>query len=121
MVKIKVTACELNGRKVGRITGLVTLDNDATIQEALDYNYVVGKKDSIKAVVAGVLKAMVDGAIYFKRRVVSHFNASAKNFIVSATASSVSAVRHQFEMWHDEVRSSKAGEKIGTGPQVTIS
>jgi len=61
MVKVKVAACELNGRKVGRIIGLVTLDNDATIQEALDYNYVVGKKDSIKAVVAGVLKAMVDG------------------------------------------------------------
>jgi hydroxymethylpyrimidine pyrophosphatase-like HAD family hydrolase len=51
----------LGEQRVGRIEDLVTLDNDTTIQEALDYGYVVGKKESIKQLVSGVLKAMVDG------------------------------------------------------------
>lgn len=61
MVQMKVMTQVLDGRRVGRFAELVTLDNDATIQEALDFGYVVGKKESVKATVAGVLKAMIDG------------------------------------------------------------
>lgn len=61
MVQMKVATRLLDGRRVGRFTDLITLDNDATIQEALDYGYVVGKKESVKAAVSAVLKAMIDG------------------------------------------------------------
>ena len=60
-MRCKIVTHMLNDRRVGRIADLVTLDNDTTIQEALDYGYVVGKKESIKQLVSGVLKAMVDG------------------------------------------------------------
>ena len=59
--KCKIATYMLGDKRVGRIEGLQTLDNDATIQEAIDYGYVVGKKEAIKLIVAGVLKAMADG------------------------------------------------------------
>lgn len=60
-MRCKIGTHMLGEQRVGRIEDLVTLDNDTTIQEALDYGYVVGKKESIKQLVSGVLKAMVDG------------------------------------------------------------
>ena len=61
MVTMKVSTMSLNGRTVGRFSDLVTLGSDATLQEALDYNYVTGKKSSLAAVAEGVFKAMIDG------------------------------------------------------------
>ena len=61
MVTMKVSTMSLNGRTVGRFSDLVTLGSDATLQEALDYGYVTGKKSSLAAVAEGVLKAMIDG------------------------------------------------------------
>ena len=61
MVTMKVSTMTLNGRTVGRFNDLVTLGSDATLQEALDYNYVTGKKSSLAAVAEGVCKAMIDG------------------------------------------------------------
>lgn len=61
MVTMKVAVGTLNGRHIGRFTDLETLGSDATLQEALDYGYVTGKKSSLAAVAEGVLKAMIDG------------------------------------------------------------
>lgn len=61
MVTLKVQVYDLNGRKVGRIIDQKTLDSDATLEEALSFGYVVGKKSSIKGNVEGVLRCMVDG------------------------------------------------------------
>ena len=61
MVQMKVVAMTLNGRTVGRFIDLETLGSDATLQEALDYGYVTGKKSSLAAVSEGVCKAMIDG------------------------------------------------------------
>ena len=61
MVTMKVSVGTLNGRHIGRFTDLETLGSDATLQEALDYGYVTGKKSSLAAVAEGVLKAMIDG------------------------------------------------------------
>ena len=61
MVTMKVTVGTLNGRNIGRFTDLETLDSDATLQEALDYGYVTGKRPSLAAAAEGVLKAMIDG------------------------------------------------------------
>ena len=60
MVTMKVAVGTLNGRHIGRFTDLETLGSDATLQEALDYGYVTGKKSSLAAVAEGVLKAMID-------------------------------------------------------------
>lgn len=51
----------LNGRRVGRIANLKTLDDDATIKEAVVNGYVVGKPEVIRAQTCGVLKAMLAG------------------------------------------------------------
>ena len=61
MVQMKVATMTLNGCTVGRFSDLVTLGSDATLQEALDYGYVTGKKTSLAAVAEGVCKAMIDG------------------------------------------------------------
>ena len=51
----------LNGRRVGRFANRKTLNNDETIQEAIDGGYVVGKKEIIGATAKGVLRGMVVG------------------------------------------------------------
>lgn len=61
MAQIKIATSILNGRRVGRIVDNQSLDGDATVKEALDYGYVVGKPTSIVAEAQGVLKAMIDG------------------------------------------------------------
>jgi len=51
----------LNGRRVGRFANRKTLNNDETIQEAIDGGYVVGKKEIIGSTTKGVLRGMVMG------------------------------------------------------------
>lgn len=58
---IKITTHVLNDKRVGQIVENPGFDSDATIQEAIDYGYVVGKKEVIKAQAEGVLKAMFKG------------------------------------------------------------
>jgi len=58
---ITIATQMLGNKRVGRIVDGKTLDNDATIQEAIDYGFVVGKKEVIGQAVKGVLKAMADG------------------------------------------------------------
>lgn len=58
---ITIATHMLGDKRVGRIVDGKSLDNDATIQEAIDYGYVVGKKEVIGQAVKGVLKAMSDG------------------------------------------------------------
>ena len=59
--KINITTHLLGDKRVGRIDGRKTLSNDETIAEAIDYGYVVGKKELVSQAVKGVLKAMCDG------------------------------------------------------------
>lgn len=59
--KVKIETQLLGGVRVGRIVDNPGLDSDATVQEAIDYGYVVGKKEAIKSQADGVLKAMVRG------------------------------------------------------------
>ena len=54
---IKITTHVLRDRRVGQIVENPGLDSDATVQEAIDYGYVVGKKEVIKAQAEGVLEA----------------------------------------------------------------
>jgi len=58
---ITIATQMLGDKRVGRIVDGKTLGNDETIQEAIDYAFVVGKKEVIGQSVKGVLKAMVDG------------------------------------------------------------
>lgn len=58
---IKITTHVLGDKRVGQIVENPGLDSDATVQEAIDYGYVVGKKEVIKAQAEGVLKAMFAG------------------------------------------------------------
>lgn len=58
---IKITTHVLGDTRVGQIVENPGLDSDATVQEAIDYGYVVGKKEIIKAQAEGVLKAMFEG------------------------------------------------------------
>lgn len=58
---IKITTHVLGDNRVGQIVENPGLDSDATVQEAIDYGYVVGKKEIIKAQAEGVLKAMFEG------------------------------------------------------------
>ena len=51
----------LNGRRVGNVVDPKSLDNNATIQEAIDYGYAMGKIDQIGYNAKGVLKSMVNG------------------------------------------------------------
>ena len=51
----------LNGRRVGRIANLKTLDDVATIKEAVENGYVVGKPEVVRSQTCGVLKAMLAG------------------------------------------------------------
>lgn len=59
--KLKIATTVLGDRRVGMIVENPGFDSDATIQEAIDNGYVVGKKEVIKAQVEGVLKAMYKG------------------------------------------------------------
>lgn len=59
--KVKIDTQLLGGVRVGHIVDNPGLDSDATVQEAIDYGYVVGKKEAIKSQAEGVLKAMVRG------------------------------------------------------------
>ena len=59
--KINITTHMLGDKRVGTIEGQKTLSNDETIAEAIDYGYVVGKKELVSQSVKGVLKAMADG------------------------------------------------------------
>lgn len=59
--KFKIATNILGDRRVGLIVENPGFDSDATIQEAIDLGYVVGKKEIIKAQVEGVLKAMFKG------------------------------------------------------------
>lgn len=59
--KLKIATSLLGDSRVGQIVDNPGLDSDATIQEAIDYGYVVGKPDAIKTLVNGVLKAMKRG------------------------------------------------------------
>lgn len=61
MAKLVIVTHLLGDRRVGRIVENPGFDSDATIQEAIDLGYVVGKKEVIKAQVEGVLKAMFKG------------------------------------------------------------
>lgn len=61
MAKLKITTNVLGDKRVGMIVENPGFDSDATIQEAIDLGYVVGKKEVIKAQVEGVLKAMFKG------------------------------------------------------------
>ena len=61
MAHLNISTQLLDGRRVGRIINNICLDTDATVQEALDYGHVVGKKESITANAVGILKAMIDG------------------------------------------------------------
>jgi len=58
---ITIATHMLGDKRVGQIVNAKTLNNDETIQEAIDYAYVVGKKEAIGQTVKGVLKAMSDG------------------------------------------------------------
>lgn len=58
---IKVATHVLGDRRVGQIVENPGFDTDATVQEAIDYGYVVGKKEIVRAQVEGVLKAMFAG------------------------------------------------------------
>ena len=51
----------LNGRRVGQVVDPKGLDNNATIQEAVDYGYVMGKIEQIGYNAKGVLKSMING------------------------------------------------------------
>lgn len=53
--QVKIDTHDLNGVRVGQIVDNPGLDSDATVQEAIDYGYVVGKKEAIKAQADGVL------------------------------------------------------------------
>lgn len=59
--KLKIATKILGDRRVGQIVENPGFDSDATIQEAIDNGYVVGKKEVIKAQIEGVLKAMFKG------------------------------------------------------------
>ena len=59
--KLKIATTLLGDRRVGMIVENSGFDSDATIQEAIDLGYVVGKKEVIKAQAEGVLKAMFKG------------------------------------------------------------
>lgn len=59
--KLKIATSLLGDSRVGQIVDNPGLDSDATIKEAIDYGYVVGKPDAIKTLVNGVLKAMKRG------------------------------------------------------------
>lgn len=61
MVKIKIQTHDLNGRQVGQIVDLETLDSNATLKEAIEYGYVTGKQPVLASILEGVLRAMVDG------------------------------------------------------------
>ena len=52
----------LNGRRVGRFANRKTLNNDETIQEAIDGGYVVGKKDIIGASSASSTSSIPSGS-----------------------------------------------------------
>ena len=58
---MKITTHVLGDNRVGQIVENPGLDSDATVQEAIDYGYVVGKKEVVKAQAEGVLKAMFEG------------------------------------------------------------
>ena len=51
----------LNGRRVGQVMDPKSLDNTATIQEAIDYGYALGKVEQIGYNAKGVLKSMING------------------------------------------------------------
>lgn len=59
--RIVIATQVLDGRRVGRIANMKSLDNDATLKEAVDYGYVVGKPEVVKSQVGGTLKAMLAG------------------------------------------------------------
>ena len=61
MVKVIINAHDLNGRNVGQIVNLESLDGDATLHEAIKRGYVTGKEPVLASIVEGVLTAMVDG------------------------------------------------------------
>ena len=59
--KITIETHLLGDKRVSQIVGGKTLNDDETVQEALDYGYVTGKKDLIRSNAHGVLKSMLVG------------------------------------------------------------
>lgn len=59
--QITIATHMLGDQRVGTIVDRKGLDENETLDEALAYGYVVGKKETVKAHVRGVLKALIDG------------------------------------------------------------
>ena len=57
--RIVIATQVLNGRRVGRIANMKTLDSDATLREAVEGGYVVGKPEVIRSQSCGVMKSML--------------------------------------------------------------
>ena len=58
---ITIGTTVLNGKKVPHVVDQKTMSNDATIDEAINLGYVVGRREQIEGNVKGVIKAMVAG------------------------------------------------------------
>lgn len=56
--KMRVATHMLGNQRVGAFVDLKNLDTDATVQEALDKGYVVGKKELVVSAVSGVIRSM---------------------------------------------------------------
>lgn len=56
--KMRVATHMLGNKRVGAFVDLKNLDTDATVQEALDKGYVVGKKELVVSAVSGVIRSM---------------------------------------------------------------
>jgi len=59
--KMKVQTHLLGDKRVGSFVDLKSLDTAATVKEAIDKGYVVGKQDLVVSTVSGVVRSMVAG------------------------------------------------------------